>query len=170
MLFLSDFTSRATGTCVWNVYTPCVERFELAYSLNQPKQAQWRPSPGMNSGRADAVGHTSRVTDYYLYHPWTCITFGSKWRSHKCRVQPFLFSSKRKHLLTFRRKLHLRFDSVSQRMDNEKPSVCLYLLFWQKTHKYWYYLIRSVLLNPIQCCKWWHQHEPYWVCKSFCGC
>ena len=53
--------------CVWNVYTPCVERFELAYSLNQPKQAQWRPSPGMNLGRADAVGHTSRVTDYYLY-------------------------------------------------------------------------------------------------------
>ena len=52
--------------CVWNVYTACVERFELAYSLNQPKQAKWRPGPGMNLGRADAVGHASRVTDYYL--------------------------------------------------------------------------------------------------------
>ena len=101
--------------CVWNVYTACVERFELVDSLNQPKQAKQRPSPGMNLGRADAVGLASRVTDYYLHLvPELVVNIpGSKRRNNKCCIHSFLFSSKRKHLLTFRHKLHLRFDSVS---------------------------------------------------------
>ena len=53
--------------CVWNVYTACVERFESAYSLNQPKQTKWRLNPGMDSGRVDTVMlRDSQITIYNL--------------------------------------------------------------------------------------------------------
>ena len=149
MLFLSDFTTRVIdGLCLECIHSLCRKVWiSLQLKPTQTSQVETESRYGL---RKSGHCHALRVTDHYLQLDPELVENipGSKCKNNKCCVQPFLFSYKRKYLLTFRDKLYLRFDSVSWGEGQWEPSGD------------WVHVWTS------RSCKWM-THELYWICKSF---